>query len=205
MPSPRAGWTTDALTDLADGPAALAELRDQVDASIGAIPCTSAARPSTGLYDGFLAYETDTDQLIVRHSGAWKVVTGQAWVAFAPAFANCPGTTTARKRKVGRTVEYRIEHVLTGAPTGGVTFSLPDAPQGPAAGTAPSYGVIHGKDVSGGVYFTGHVIHNGGTSARVMLAASSATPNLADMTATVPVTWAASDFLSIWGTYESAA
>jgi hypothetical protein len=205
MPTARAGWTTDALTDLADGPAALAELANQVDLSIGAVSCTSGARPSTGLYEGFLAYETDTDQLIRRTSGAWVVVAGAAWVAFTASFTNCPGTTTARYKKVGRTVDYRIEHVMSGAPTGGVGFSLPVAPLTPPAGTAPSYGIIHGKDVSAGQYVTGQAIHNSGSTIRVMLAATSTSPNLADMTATVPLTWASGDFLSIWGTYEAAS
>lgn len=77
MSTARAGWTTDSLTDLADGPAALKELADQIDASIGAVACTSTTRPSAGLYNGFLAYETDTKRLI-RYSGSgWVYVTLQ--------------------------------------------------------------------------------------------------------------------------------
>lgn len=49
---------------------------DIIDAAIGATICTSATRPATGLFDGRLAYETDTDALLVyKTSGAtWRYV-----------------------------------------------------------------------------------------------------------------------------------
>lgn len=38
---------------------------DKLDDAIGCTPCTSGARPSSGLFDGRIAYETDTDAAIV--------------------------------------------------------------------------------------------------------------------------------------------
>jgi hypothetical protein len=37
----------------------------------GVIPCTSTARPTVGLYEGLVAYETDTDRAIVYNGSAW--------------------------------------------------------------------------------------------------------------------------------------
>lgn len=38
---------------------------DKIDELLGATPCTSGARPSSSLFNGRLAYETDTDAFIV--------------------------------------------------------------------------------------------------------------------------------------------
>lgn len=50
----------------------------------GVIVCTSATRPTVGLYEGLQAYETDTDRAIVYNGSAW---VGQgAMAAPAPQF-----------------------------------------------------------------------------------------------------------------------
>lgn len=47
----------------------------KLDEYIGASPCTSIARPSTGLFVGRLAYETDTEAVIVWRDGTgWRYV-----------------------------------------------------------------------------------------------------------------------------------
>lgn len=50
---------------------------DKVDAAIGASPCTSGARPATSLFDGRLAYESDTDAVIEYKASdpGWRYVT----------------------------------------------------------------------------------------------------------------------------------
>lgn len=164
--------------------------------------------PTTTVFGWPYPAGTDADNVplhLQQALAAIETTLSGAWATWTASVTNCPGTSTARYRKIGRTVQYRLEHVLSGAPTGGVGFTLPAAPVTPPGGTSPSYGIVHGKDVSAGAYLTGQVIHNTGSTVRVMLAASATTPNLADMTATVPITWASGDFLSIWGEYEAAS
>jgi len=37
----------------------------------GVVVCTSLTKPTTGLYEGLMAYETDTDRVIVYNGSAW--------------------------------------------------------------------------------------------------------------------------------------
>jgi hypothetical protein len=52
-----------------------------IDNSYGAVICTSLTRPSTGLYDGMLLWETDTKRFVIRVSGAWVAVPTRVVVA----------------------------------------------------------------------------------------------------------------------------
>jgi hypothetical protein len=44
-----------------------------IDDAMGAVICTSATRPSTGLFNGLQIYETDTGLSWVRSAGAWAM------------------------------------------------------------------------------------------------------------------------------------
>ena len=70
----RTGWTVDDLPDLADGPAMIKELGDQVGNQIGAPDCTSTTRPTTGNYAGRLMFETDTGRVIRWSGSIWQYV-----------------------------------------------------------------------------------------------------------------------------------
>lgn len=69
---------------------------DAIDAAIGAAAVTSGTRPTTGLFDGKLLHESDTDELVVRRSGAWKLLGTAA--ATADRLAR---RTTGGRLKVG--------------------------------------------------------------------------------------------------------
>lgn len=60
----RLGLTRDLTTDNYDVNRVNAN-SDKIDAAIGAVECTSSTRPSSGNFGGRLAYETDTNGLIV--------------------------------------------------------------------------------------------------------------------------------------------
>lgn len=42
-----------------------------IDNAIGTVICTSTTRPSTGLYNGMVLWETDTQRKVIRVAGTW--------------------------------------------------------------------------------------------------------------------------------------
>lgn len=130
-----------------------------------------------------------------------------AWTAFTPTIVGTAAPTVdARYKQIGKTVFFRIEIVLTAAVTAAMTATLPVAPR-TAAGTGPSYGAIYAKDTSAGLYINGQAISSatgGGSTFRIMLAASGTNSNLADASASAPFVWASGDTISIRGEYEAA-
>lgn len=75
-PTPRMGLTRDDGTDNYSV-SRVNSNNDKIDEYIGFTPCTSSLRPSSGLFNGRVAYETDTDASIVYLTGAanWRYVT----------------------------------------------------------------------------------------------------------------------------------
>lgn len=206
MPSPRAGWVSDALTDLNDGPAAFAEILALVDGSIGAVACTSSTRP-TG-YDGMLAYETDTESLI-------RFKTGTGWQrmfslrrTYTPTVTGVTTSAVAgRWTRTGDTVHYEFDITVSAAPTGSVTVTLPIGTigYGTTAQRQIGFGTI--KDVSGGVYYpTFGLVQDLTTSYSVVtLWAPTASGNIqyALLGATAPIPWASGDTISMQGSYPA--
>lgn len=56
----------------------------------GVIACTSAVRPTAGLYEGMIAFETDTDRVIMYDGSAW----GPVAAGFQSAVTNYNTTTS---------------------------------------------------------------------------------------------------------------
>lgn len=140
-------------------------------------------------------------------TSALDSLLGAAWSSYTPTwtgFATAP-TTTAKTIKIGRIVHYHIEAVLAAVPNAAVTVTLPYAPITPGGSVTAGMGSVDLRKLTGGVYMHGRAIYSSGSIVRVMAPASSTASNLLDVNATVPFTWAIGDFISISGTYESAA
>lgn len=199
----RTGWTVDDLSEKADGPAALKELGDQVSASIGAPNCTSTDRPATGLYVGYLAYETDTGRVIRYDGSGWRVVEATRYQTWTPTWRTngTPlsignGQLIGLYQHVGDRCDYRIE-VLRGSTTnagnGNYTWDLPV----PAAYFAQpaGTGVVYAGSAVVGHYA---IFPDANT---VALNGSSNNARLGYAT----YTWAAGDRILISGSYRTAS
>lgn len=173
-----------------------ANWRDQV-----VTQCTNATRP-TGV-DGMLISVTDLDTVEVWDGSAWKVLCRYAadWVSFTPTLT---ATTTSptlgtgssavgRYQRVGNTVNYaaKITFGSSGvvAGSGSYLFSLPlgaDLTLNVPIGRAIVY------DSSANTHYVG--AHFPDT--QMVTHASTVVTNSA------PIAWAASDYISVAGTYE---
>lgn len=132
-------------------------------------------------------------------------ITDGAWATWNPTVGGLTqgnGVLTARYARSGRTIDWYFKFVFgsTSAITGLVTFTLPVPPlhttdpiDNPASvqykddGTAQVPGWVH--YLGGAMYF------------KYMAAA----PNMSNISATTPFTWAINDVIVAQGTYEAAS
>ena len=126
--------------------------------------CTSATRPTSGLYEGRLIYETDTDRLMIYDGTTWVQhgVELGAWTSYTPtliqgATNNIAKTVTwARYQKVGRIVSVSMLLAVTGAGTASnsIQVTLP-----PFNSAGPAGMVLAGSakvvDASAGLAYKG--------------------------------------------------
>lgn len=137
---------------------------------------------------------------------------GGAWESWTPTPTNMSGATLsfARRRLIGKTCEFRIKYLLTGAniSAGGLMLSPPYTP---AAGLATSsesrdpIGTAILRDNATATYiaylaFTDvdkMQVYPMGTNASNVVVANTLGP-------TSPFTWAANDTINISGSYEVA-
>lgn len=114
--------------------AQITDRRRRIAALGGSLVCTSSTRPSVGLWEGQIIYETDTDLLLVYSGTAWEHLVRQGeWNTYTPSLGGTSaslgnGTIAGRFQKVGRTVNLQI--ALTGGSTTNLssdtlTLSLP--------------------------------------------------------------------------------
>jgi hypothetical protein len=213
----RTGWTVDALTDLADGPAMIKELGDQVGNEIGAPAYTSTTRPTTGNYAGRLIFETDTGR-VMRYpdSGStWQVVSARLWRTYTPEWNDGPsgsplsvgsGSIEGLYFQVGETVTYQVRLTRASDTNLGTTswaFSVPVTPDD----SNQPMGV--GAVQRSGAALPFQVIGIGGTTI-VLVAGAGGTSGsfgtrLGSGTGIKPGgAWASGDELFFGGTYRAA-
>jgi hypothetical protein len=140
---------------------------------------------------------------------AWTLVDTGGWRSFtptwttsgtAPALGN--GTLTGRYQQRGKTVHFRIEltaGTTTTFGTGNWSFTVPNTPDTVVSQTAN----VRAIDVSAGLAYTGQGTLFGSTTT-IPQTATGASGALQTITNTVPMTWASTDSLRIWGSYQAA-
>ena len=126
-----------------------------------------------------------------------------AWTAYTPTLINITkgdGTLTAYYCRIGKTIHFKIKFVLGSTSAIGTTpvFSLPI---GAASSDINSSVVL--SDANVGLYI-GTLEQSVSNAIPKAIGSSGNYTNFVGITATVPFTWASTDYIQISGTYEAA-
>jgi hypothetical protein len=129
-----------------------------------------------------------------------------AWTAYTASTANITlgtgGTAAGRYLQVGKSIKFWTKVTLG---TGGLFTSVPSLslPVAPAASLTPHFKAV-AFDASASAWFeamslglTGSALNNWGVH-------NSAASSYVQLNAASPMTWAASDYLYVFGVYEAA-
>ena len=109
-------------------------IKDNFDALYpGHIICTSSTRPTVGLAEGHMIWETDTNKLLVYDGAVWKdvfpvaapvgTVTQYAGAAAPTGYLLCDGAAVSRSTYADL---FTLLSTTYGAGDGSTTFNLPD-------------------------------------------------------------------------------
>ena len=135
---------------------------------------------------------------------------GTDWAAWTPTLANLTvgsGTLLADYSRSGNTVHYRFKFKFgSGSAVGtGPTFTLPAAPHASYVSQEDdALGVVSLLD-SGSNLFVGSLRYDGSSVVQIFATLASGThASIAQITATVPMTWATGDVINVFGTYRAA-
>lgn len=171
-------------------------IREQVVATV-----TSSTRP-TGV-EGRMIFETDTNKYMFYDGSAWRTFGG-AWTSFTPSWTNLTVGTGATNEGeycyVPGGMHVRVSVVLGTSPTvGNVLMTIPNSETIRTGISATDHPLGHAtyNDVTGNIY-RGVVQVQSTTSVRLRaLNASSTYAYHAQLSSTVPFTWAASDLIRL--------
>ncbi len=95
------------VPEVVDVNTALNNQMDYFDKAARAVVCTSSTRPSTDLFSGKLAYETDTSRLIGYNGSSWQILQGKYFSRGVMDFTS----TTALGPTVGSGAESAITNL----------------------------------------------------------------------------------------------
>lgn len=142
-------------------------------------------------------------------------IAGTAWGSYTPtwtastnpAIGNGTITDAGAYVQIGKTVHFRLKITMGSTTTfgsGGFYVGLPVAHN---HGVESQIGRVHLLDSSANSRYTAVAYTHSGSSSNLFLSyinAAASQNTLSGITATAPFTWAASDVLSVTGTYEAA-
>jgi len=134
---------------------------------------------------------------------------GGAWQSWTPTATNIgAGLQYARYTQIGKTVHFKIKHILQSASVaGGVTYTLPVAPRDETGGRTPINSTCMFIDVSAGATarWVGFALMGG--SDDIVLNAIDTGGDYGFrgiLSSTIPFAWASSDEIYVTGSYEAA-
>lgn len=215
---------TGASNEAPDGPGAFQALRDDVDSYLGASGaewCSSLtaikAIPSGRLYDGKEARAADTNIVYRYYGGSW-FPWSSSWRTYTPTYTNfATGTGTFSQRYKfadGIVWTHTFVSVWTGFSVGTApTWTLPHPAYNPNGGNTQEGSMIQGggyANPSNGTDFWPLVpvlVSVGGVyqlRPKLLTIVGSYT-KLADLSATVPFTWASANILALTAQYRPDA
>lgn len=179
-----------------------AKLSDATDAEITAGTKTQSNRAVTAdhIRDGVIT----TTKMAAT---AWTTYTPTWTASTNPAIGNGTITDTGAYVQIGKTVHFRLKITMGSTTTfgsGGFYVGLPVAHN---HGVESQIGRVHLLDSSANSRYTAVAYTHSGSSSSLFLSyinAAASQNTLSGITATAPFTWAASDVLSVTGTYEAA-
>lgn len=132
-----------------------------------------------------------------------------AWTSWVPTLTGLTlgnGARTAVYSRTGRTIHYYLKVVFgsTSAVTGAVQFTLPVAPSAGRTANADMPSTVQFLDF-GTAQFGGTTVWASGSTLDIKVWSAAGTYLVtANLSATIPFTWAISDVVIVTGTYESA-
>lgn len=132
---------------------------------------------------------------------------GGAWQTWTPTWTNFTigsGTGVYKYLQVGKTVHFYVKVTLSGSTMGtDPYFSLPVSVSSDT-GAAHILGDVHIED-TGSTNYLGKCKIRTGSNARIQVVLASGTyAQTTAVTASLPMTWANSDYFVVQGTYEAA-
>jgi len=159
----------------------------------------------TGTVPTFLAGELPDADKFTEISN-FMTAAATAWTTWSPTLTNLTlgnGTTSARYRQLGKTIDYRFKFVLGSTSAVGTlpNFTLPAAQHSQYIDNVDHIGDTTHTN-SGTAQYRGIVVLITGNKGQI---SSYGTTGLEiTTTATVPFTWGTADSIECWGTYEAA-
>ncbi len=178
------------------------------------VVCTSGTRPTSPLFEGLMAYETDTDRVIVYNGSAWVVLTQPA-TSYTPTLGGITigtgGSENSAQYSYSQgllTISGTITLGTSGASVTSIASNTIDLPAGftPSPAITPNYLRVGWATMrAGAVSAEGLAVLLSTTQLRVyVLGASTTYAAGASLGTTVPGTWsgAANDFIRYQATIQ---
>lgn len=109
----------------------ITDTRQPLTAIGGCLVCTTATKPTLGLFDGFLIFCTDTEQMQVWDGAAWQIIShSAAWLSYTPSLSGITlgnGSIVGQYEIVGKrcTARWVLTFGSTTSVSGGVSVGLP--------------------------------------------------------------------------------
>ena len=150
--------------------------------------------------EGMMVYLTGNDHYQLYNGSSW-ITTDLAWNAYTPTLTNHTNTsTTAYYYRVGKVVHFFVYGVVSAAPTGIITVSLP------VTSTSVTRQLANVRmSVAGTTYFGSGIFASSGTTCQVVAFNAAGTYVSSTATSgTVPGAWVSGNSYLIVGTYEAA-
>jgi hypothetical protein len=181
-----------------DGTTAVAHLQN------AAVIMAPVAAMFETLQDGTaIAPDAITPEKLLTGAG-----TSWAWQAWTPTFVNLTGGTLNYSDyvRVGKIVHFRLGYTLAGAGVGGaVTFTVPVTASSEYLTGNILNGSVSLRDATDSARRAGGMHFNSTTVIEIKTLRTDGTyGSYSDLSSTVPFTWAASDTITVEGTYEAA-
>lgn len=167
---------------------------------------TGAVASAAVLADGVVTTAKVLDANITPAKLTAGTGSSWAWQSWTPTLTNLSGGTLgyAKYIQVGQTVHFRLKYTLAGAGVAGaVSFTLPITA---VVGDINTYinGGAHLVD-TGTAGYLGFIILSNATTAAIQAVTTGGTYGSgANLSSTVPHTWASTDVIFISGSYEAA-
>lgn len=150
--------------------------------------------------EGMAVYLTGNDHYQFYNGSSW-ITTDLAWNAYTPTLTNhTNSSTTAYYYRVGKVIHFYVYGVVSAAPTGIITVSLP------VQSTSATRQLANVRMVvAGTTYFGQGIFVASGLSCQIVAFYAAGTYLSSGSTsATVPAAWVSGNTYLIVGTYEAA-
>lgn len=150
--------------------------------------------------EGMCVYLTGNVHYQFYNGTSW-ITTDIAWNAYTPTLTNVTATSTiAYYYRVGKVIHFFVYVVVSAAPTGLITVSLPITSTSVTRHSAEVRMVVAGT-----TYFGKGIFASSGTTCQVVAMNASGTYVSSTATSgTVPAAWVSGNTFLITGTYEAA-